>query len=427
MSGIFTYKGKIKANFPASRLPYGKWEEYNTTAIFTGSPIVWDEPVPILLSGLTVPDLQSLQRENRFVLGVLYGINVSFNGDQKVGGDFCFLENGELILYAENGTIVIYNRHFDKNDKSYVSTKNYPCTYNYHVNFTEETSTYPTVIKVHASNIGVGSGEDVTGVTYVVTFLVTVSINCTGGNINSMICTDLCVRRCLTIEGCETCLGAFLDYCFPSGLPPEQWPIITSDNCYSYFDNFSSHVGPISEIDSKLSTYCSQFRGFADLFNCGAEPVPTASCAKNITLCACHMPSGQYDNFRNELDKLAPGFNNVPGINKYCIVPACASTAFTNTSIGKTCPLPACLNIVFFSNNGTFNNSDVTIINQSGECSTAVAGSVFAEGGGPSPSPSPSPSPQPETKNFLYIFIIGGVVVFLIVLAVFWYFSRSKK
>lgn len=97
-------------------------------------------------------------------------------------------------------------------------------------------------------------------------------------------------------------------------------PIWSSIFCQEY----TQQVNPTVEIDNGLSAYCLKYTGLDILFSTGST--------KDQSLCACHMPSEQYENLANQISAEYVGISNI-GLNDYCLVPQCASSAYKNASI----------------------------------------------------------------------------------------------
>ena len=175
---------------------------------------------------------------------------------------------------------------------------------------------------------------------------VELSIDCSSDNLNQNICTAYCDSN-LT-----QCRKVYLDYCFGS-----DNQISTNPNCQNYFSDYIESAGPRQEIDTALNNYCKKYTSFYDL----------EKNAKDINICACHLPDEFYTKFQNELYQALPQLKGVFGLNKYCLYPYCASSPFKNVTIGKQCQVANCFSMVGFNPSGNIDTKKV-IINQNSKC-----------------------------------------------------------
>ena len=149
----------------------------------------------------------------------------------------------------------------------------------------------------------------------------------------------------------QQCINDYLDYCLPRN--STNLPIMTNQSCQKFFSDYIQNNGSLNEIDGALSYYCQKkYSGFGDLFNKGNQV--------DQELCACHMPSDQYDNFKQQLIKFNPKLDN-PNAPSSCFLPNCALSGYKSISTTNKCNLPKCVNIGKFNNDGTFDDSSVTI------------------------------------------------------------------
>lgn len=258
-----------------------------------------------------------------------------------------------------------------------------------------------------------------TGYTMILTLNITIFIPCEGENLSN----PVCISYCGTPANRDICFTDVINYCLPSNIPSIDMPIGYNGNCQAYISNYIQNVTPRQEIDTGLIRYCTgKYRGFGDLFN--NNPNTT-----DIAICACHMGPEQYENYANELYTQYPGFKNL-GTNQYCLLPQCATSQYKNLATGKVCAIPQCINVVSFNNNGTFDNSGVTI-NQSGECAQ-ITNSEGGGGGNGTPPPPPNPNPVISffDKYKTIIIIIGVsivVIIIIIIIIAIVASSRSKN
>lgn len=215
-----------------------------------------------------------------------------------------------------------------------------------------------------------------------------VALNCTGTNLTTQVCQDFCQNNL------EVCYSDYVSYCFPDNIGKE----IT---CRNYFGQYIEKNGPSEAIGSKLSTYCSTYKGFADLFNADSKVKTQRQRLIDSQLCACNMSDAAYAAFSKELTEKYPGYGNLGIVNK-CMVPQCASSSFPSVPIPKGgCKVPNCINISVFDNNGTFDDSTV-VLNQNSNCADITGNK------GPIP-----PSPN---DNYLYLILFAIIVIIIIVL-----------
>lgn len=166
-----------------------------------------------------------------------------------------------------------------------------------------------------------------------------------------------CVNYCRNNP--KNCNNDYITYCFSGD--PANMPIGANTASGNACRDFVKNNGPSSEFDQGISTYCAaKYKGFGDLFNRTDNQI-------DQDLCACHMPAEQYTAFEQEISANYVGFGNLGFIDQ-CLVPNCASSPFKTTTIGQACKLPACLNIATFTNDGTFDNSTVTINQSTAGC-----------------------------------------------------------
>ena len=218
-----------------------------------------------------------------------------------------------------------------------------------------------------------------------------------------------CVNYCITNP--NICKNDYIDYCFSyTNNDPTTMPIGSNTPSGTVCRNFVQNNGPVVEFDNGLKTYCAakyKGKGFGDLFN---DP----NNQPDIDLCACHMPEEQYQSFAQEIFKTYEGFGSIGLINQ-CLVPQCASGGFKSTITTKTCPLPACLNIVTFNNDGTFNNSDVTI-NQTSDCANIKPVGGGGGGGG-----------GDWTWLWIALAIIAVIIVLIVIFALSVKYKHHKR
>uniref|UniRef100_A0A6C0IZF2 Uncharacterized protein n=1 Tax=viral metagenome TaxID=1070528 RepID=A0A6C0IZF2_9ZZZZ len=278
----------------------------------------------------------------------------------------------------------------------------------------------PTSVGIYFASAGDRVANEWRGVFVRFTLNISVRVNCTGSHLDSVICSEYCqdnLQECYTDERA---------YCFPGNIG-------SSEPCQNYVQNYIQNVRTDPGLDSDLTTYCKKYAGFGDLFKSNNQA--------DIDLCACHMPQDQYDNFANQLFDLYPGFANL-GLNKRCLIPQCADSPYKTVGTTKQCLVPKCINFASFTNNGTFDQSKITI-NQNAPGCANIVGPTPGPGPGPGPGPTPGPGPGPRpgpgpgpgpgptpapsgTNWALIIGIILGVVVLIIIIIVVVLLARPK-
>jgi hypothetical protein len=188
-------------------------------------------------------------------------------------------------------------------------------------------------------------------------------------------------------------------------------PIGTDSNCQNYVQNYIIANGPIAQFDNGLDSYCSsKYKGFGDLFNSGTGTTGNTGNQTDQQLCACHMPEKQYENFETQLNGLYPSFGNL-GLVDECLLPQCASSQYKSTITTATCKLPQCINIASFTNEGTFNNSSVTITQSGGACANLVNNNA----------------PINSSHTATIIIIVVSAIILIAVIIIVYYRSRERQ
>ena len=142
----------------------------------------------------------------------------------------------------------------------------------------------------------------------IVTFTLTLQVGrCDASSINQPACVQYC------ISNLENCLPSYLTYCLATtNNDPKTLVMATNKPCQSYFQNYIISKGPISQLDTALSSYCAaKYAGFGSLFS-----------SSNLTdqqLCACHMPIDQYRAYENQLISQYPNFGSL-GLVDQCLL-----------------------------------------------------------------------------------------------------------
>lgn len=412
---LLQYNGSIAQNI------FSNASVKNTNTIpvnFATVPITWQAGVNSDLIGLTLTQILSNP-----VLSVTYSMNVVITGSQYY--DDSSYPTTDLTLTGSTGET--YAESYTADAPGSIGHGKY------NVNSNFPMTSYPVgnaVVRVYNrchSGLPGCVTYSATGFTMVLTLNIQVIAKCTGSNLESTFCSQYCLTNP------SSCINDYISYCL-TGSP--TIPITSSQACQDFIQNYIETQGPVAQIDDNLGAYCqSKYQGFGDLF---ASPS-----AIDQELCACHMPSSQYAAFEQQLVATYPGFGNLGLVNE-CLLPQCASSPYKSVVTTGKCNLPQCLNIVSFNNDGTFNNSSVTI-NQNAQCASIV-------GTPPAPPPTPQPSappaapgsaPQPvgpavpptppsgqpgfwDRYKYEIIAIIALLVLLLIVIAAIIYFRKKN-
>lgn len=357
---------------------------------FTNLPVIWQQQnVPSVLVSTTLSKILSNP-----IFNVTYAINIQITGSQ-------YFDVGSAP--TTNITILISGGKYDRSytaDGPSVATD----TAHYHVNDNFAIASPPTGIYVYVWNNCIHTSPcysyRANDYSLILTLGISVTANCSGTNLNTPFCSEFC----LTNPG--QCLNDYIGYCFTPNPATQTIPITTSDSCQKYVSNYIQRNGPLAEFDFGLNPYCrTKYKGFGDLFKSGNQ--------LDINLCACHMPDEQYAAYEKEVAANFSGFDKL-GIKDRCMLAQCASTQYGSVARGAVCPVPQCLNIVDFNNDGTFNNSNVTI-NQTAECANIQRRSPPGPPG-PNPPLPPGPAPGPNPNRTLYIII--GIIILILIIAI---------
>lgn len=385
------YNGSISQEiYNSSSLSGSQWTQLD----YLNTPITWSTVNPNLM-GLNLSNLLN----NSLFNNISYSVNLTMTGSQHY--DDSSYPTTDIALVVNGGV---------KYSKSYTaSSPGSAGTGNYNVNDSFPISTYPANITLNVYNRCYPTlpgciSYSVTNLTLTLVLNIQLTVDCTGSNLTSQFCTDYCLTNA------TDCINDYIGYCLPNSL---DMPITTSQPCQSFITNYIQNQGPLAQIDNPLEVYCkSKYKGFGDLFN--------STDIIDQSICACHMPSQQYTAFEQQLYTSYPNFQHL-GLVDQCLLPQCASSQYKSVTTTGKCNLPQCLNIASFNNNGTFNNSNVTV-NQTSQCSNITgssSGPSPSPSSGPSPNPSPSPGPSNNASFFSkYKYYIIGVSVFLLVLII---------
>ena len=328
------------------------------------TPITWAVKTNSTLIGST---LQTLA-QNPLFKNIVYNAGITITGSQYYD-DSSYPTTDVLLQFMPPTIPLLINKSYSAPSPGSLGTGQY------NVSDTFSIPSYPGGISLHVYNkchsgLAGCAQYSATNYTFVFNLNITLTVDCTGQNLNNDFCSQYC-----TVNS-DKCISDYVGYCLPSdGITP---PITSSKPCQDFIANYIQNSGPMSQIDNSLNNYCqSKYAGFGDLFS--------STSLLDQNLCACHMPQKQYQNFEAQLEQTYPNFGNL-GVVAQCMVPNCASSPYKSVITTGKCNLPQCLNITDFNNNGTFDHSNV-VINQNSKCANLV---------GSSPSPAPTPSSTPS-------------------------------
>lgn len=302
-------------------------------------------------------------------------------------------------------------------------------TYHYDVDrreITSLTNVVPTDALIKTANRGSGGCQvgpfDVEeskttnfpaqNVTIDLTFDVVATLDCN----QSLLGTPLCTEWCL--DHADDCFQRMNDYCFGESGDP------TSDVCVEYFRSYLGNKDrPMrNPLSSNLASYCqSSYDSLGALHNNGSD--------RDKELCACHMPTQDYVDFKNDLFSAYPSAGNLSLAAANCFYPPCATTAFKTPSISASgCKGPQCFNITSFDISGRVDRSDITVNQETRGCGEIKEGEAPGEPGtnppgGEPEEPGGETTPGGNTASSgstlgSWLFLGGLVVVVVVVLLV---------
>ena len=233
----------------------------------------------------------------------------------------------------------------------------------------------------------------------VLTLNLSVTLLCTGKNLESGFCTSYCNIP----QNYGHCLSDMGNYCF-SPSDPELMPMGIFDGvCQKFYPGYitnSTYGGPSNDLDTQLSAYCSKYgtgpdgaNGLNDLF-AGNAPV------RDQEICACHLNNSQYTAFKNSLMENYPGFNQFQE-EAPCLVWQCASSPYKSMTTSNPCATPLCLDLAGFNNDGSFTKSKVKIV-QSQNC-VSLASAV----------------PKNKSNKFLLLLVVIMAIILAIIFIVY--------
>lgn len=382
------YNGSITNTIYSSATVINK----NSMALnFLNSQISWNQNTDPQLVGLTLSELL----KNHF-FEITYSVNIQITGTQYY--DDSSFPTSDISLFLSDGM---------SSNESYTANSPGSIGYgSYNVNDNISLPTYPINIDVNVHN-RCHSGlpgcitYNATNYSLILILNIEVTADCTGKNLDNVFCSNYCLTNV------PECINSYLEYCLPPN--STNLPITNSQSCQNFISNYIQNQGPLAQIDDTLAYYCNnKYKGFGDLFS--------SNNALDQSLCACHMPADQYTNFEGQLVKLYPGFGNL-GVVDECLLPQCASSQYKSVVTTAKCNLPQCINIATFNNDGTFDNSSVTI-NQTGKCANIVT---------PTSPTGPSPSGPPTNSKYIIIGLISLIVLIIIIILIYYIIETSKK
>ncbi|MEM3858100.1 MAG: hypothetical protein QW478_01695 [Candidatus Micrarchaeaceae archaeon] len=273
--------------------------------------------------------------------------------------------------------------------------------------------TYPVINKLcihnrcaHNCDSRRSSGDPIKNVTLIYEVRITTTLKCVNGYLETV---PQCTNYCLNTSNLNNCYQDMVNWCLP-------YRIGYSNTCYKFFASYISSTKTIpAAVEDGLNEYCTKFKGLGDLLS--------SQSTNDINLCACHMRQQQYNNFAATVLSYYPGYTSyiqTPGFVTQCLLNQCANSPFKSFATTATCNLPQCLEIVTFNNDGTFNNSNVTI-NTSSDC-TKIVGKYST------PKLTSSSNNVKENNSGITIgIIILAIILFFIIIFIIYIFVRKNK
>lgn len=301
-----------------------------TLPSFRNMRIRWDHlpSIPATVADMTFGELIS----NPVTSSSVFSTSIMISG-QQAG-----VANGPYTdVTVSDGTISLTPRFVTFPPASLIPPGVYDNTYN--INSFAPNFGVMTSMSVDNHSKDILYSYDASSFTITIVIDIDLVISCTGSQLDTPTCVSVCQG------GSRACLQNYANYCFPSRIG-------TDVVCQDYFRDFLENNGPDSIVDTGLSSYCTKYSGFKDLFESNNQT--------DIDLCACHMGKQQYTNYTNELFKEHPELSAIPGIIDLCLVPDCLNSPYPAVPIPKGgCKTPSCVVIGEFNNDGTFTNSTI--------------------------------------------------------------------
>lgn len=204
------------------------------------------------------------------------------------------------------------------------------------------------------------AGHYPSGFTWVMNVQIIVSRDCTGDNLRSQVCIDICQADV------DQCLQEYSNYCLEGDPKNFGDPI-----CVNYYEEYIASKNSTADIDSQAIKYCAGegYRGFQDLFE-SSDKFPDQKREADIPVCACYLSAGPddpnatklYDTYARELEKRIPSITGA-GVKEKCLVPQCVGAKILPANIPAKnggCPVPKCINSVVINNDGTINKLNIS-------------------------------------------------------------------
>jgi hypothetical protein len=258
--------------------------------------------------------------------------------------------------------------------------------------------------------IGLCQQYSITGLTLNAVLNIRLVIPCDEINLETSFCTSICKPTAGNFKNANACLDDYLSFCFSEGLTGDA--IIWNNNsCQTYFEDYIQEINPTSEIDEKLTEFCSVKVPGVDDFN-------SLTNINQKNLCGCHLDPKIYENIRKDLQNEFPG-SILAGEIAQCLFPGCTDSPFKAVVTGKTCPVPKCINIASINNNGTIKGGG-DIIQDDKDCED-----LAGKGSGNKP-------PDEEIKTWIekyWLWLVIGIslLVVLIIIILIIVASESNK
>lgn len=371
-SNQFTFTGKVTLNLLTNAaIVHGSNSNAgftfpNLTTLLADSSnyIQWQPPgttVPTSLQNITIPQfLQIPIWQNNSRITTALTANGVFKNGTGLGGNIIYNVSDGNQTYGQNIAIPSAVPAGDPRTRWGSAT---PTIINNQVGF----SSFGVPASAAISNPMNGAFNiyaDTYNVNFILEITVSASISCTGRNLDTGVCVNLCTADQASVTQCT---NSYINYCTAIN-PTTNEPVITSSqNCQNFMENLLAREGPNSAFSAPITTYCtSKYRGFGDLFS---PPAGTTVPEIDKQLCACNMSDQEYTEFQDNVEKiLPPAVRSLYDVPARCFVPQCVSSRYPGPTIPQGgCKVPPCLQIQVFENNGSFQGG----VSQSQECNAS--------------------------------------------------------
>ena len=369
--------------------------------------------------------------------------------DDCCGSDNCYVYDVSMLNACVNGSDATPWENL-----SVYPTQIYPVIYNYcggSFNCNDQVAPSEGGCNCHPS----------TNFTVTLTLSVNVTINCTESNLENPICSNYCNVNL------DSCLSDMVAYCFENSSNVEakaeskmpandnitrrgssgskssivpandnitqrgssrtrsksrnptnptnpvnsvkdassaSMPIADSASyCRTFIPNYINAYGPQAEFDTGLDGYCSIYPSFNSLLDANDS---------EQDVCACHLSQSLYTNLEASINQAFPNFDTT-GFAAECLFGQCASVGYKSIDTGKQCAVPQCLNISSFNINGSVDQSNINV-NQNSTCTNLVSG----QGQPGPPGSSGSPGSSSTSGFFSNKFVLIGTILLIVLIII---------